>query len=311
MCFGVIIEYSTLFDKKYASPDIPLEHRKSKTGLFFLSFSITRNLYKIFNDPSPSGGSSLRILDGLKVLALLWIMLLHGYTIIQYSPIANLSEADKFVSAWGFAFVQSGVFAIDIFLFISAFLGTYLLLVQSNCVYGYHSSEYKGINFGMAYFHRVYRLFPPMVLFIILYMTFFKHLGEGPVWVILASSGVDGCKRDWWSHFLFISNVYPWGEFNRCLPSLWYVSSEIQFFIFLPIQCWVYIRNRYAGFALSVFILLSSMASAFVLTEMYGISISRAGDSNYVNYLYVKPFSRIGAYQVGIIFGMLYFEWKI
>lgn len=141
-------------------------------------------------------------------------------------------------------------------------------------------------------------------------MTFFKHMGEGPVWIILASDGVDGCKRDWWSHFLFISNIYPWDEFNRCLPSLWYVSSEIQFFIFLPIQCWIYIRNRHAGIALSVFILLSSMASGFVLTDLYDISISRVGDQNYLNYLYVKPFTRIGAYQVGIIFGMFYFEWK-
>ena len=132
MCFGVIIEYSTLFDKKYASPDIPLEHRKTSTGLFFLSFSITRNVYKIFNDPSPSGGSSLRIFDGIKVLAVLWVMLLHGYTIIQYSPIANFSEFGMFVKTWTFTIVQGGVFAIDIFLFTSAFLGTYHLLVRSN-----------------------------------------------------------------------------------------------------------------------------------------------------------------------------------
>jgi peptidoglycan/LPS O-acetylase OafA/YrhL len=212
MCFGIIIEYSTLFDLNELEPDTPLEHRKTQTGQFFLAFSITRNVNKIFNSPSPAKDSSLEILDGIKVLSLLWVIMSHGYSLIILGPIANFTEINIFLKPWLMGIVQGGVYAVDVLFFISAFLATYLILLKSG--FG-QPGLYKGINFFMLYFQKFYRLFPPMCLYIIFIMAFYKHLGEGPVWNALAQKDVDACNRNWWSHFLFIGNIYPWNDVNR------------------------------------------------------------------------------------------------
>lgn len=224
MCFGILIEYSSLFDKDDVTSDTPLEKRKTTTGLFFLAFSITRNVSKIFNDPSPAKNTSLCIFEGIRVLTMFWVIVVHGYSTLLYNPTINYMEIKDFYSPWFFAIVQGGIYSIDVFLFISAFLGCYLLLMRSNCIYGRDHPMYNGVDFLMAYFHRVYRLFPPMVLFIILFMTFFLYIGDGPVWVRLVSEAIDGCKEHWWSHFLFIGNLYPWDHPNRCLNWLWFIS---------------------------------------------------------------------------------------
>ena len=133
---GVLIEYSTLFDIDKPSKNLSLEKRKTSTGLFFLAFSITRNMRIVFSDPSAAKGRSLKILEGMKVLSFMWIMLCHGYSTLSFTPISNAIEIHKFVSPWYFAIINGGYYGIDMFFFISAFLGTYLLLIKCSCGIG-------------------------------------------------------------------------------------------------------------------------------------------------------------------------------
>ena len=119
---GVLIEYSTLFDIEKPDKDLPLEKRKTGTGLFFLSFSITRNMRHVFSEPSSAKNTSLKILEGIRVLSFMWIMIVHGYSTLSFTPISNISEIHSFVSPWFFAFVNGGYYAIDVFfLYISIY----------------------------------------------------------------------------------------------------------------------------------------------------------------------------------------------
>ena len=98
------------------------------------------------------------------------------------------------------------------------------------------------INFLLIYFHRIYRLLPPMMLFIVFYMTFYKYIGNGPVWAPLANDNVDGCIRDWWAHAIFLGNILPTNG-NKWLNWLWYVAWDMQFFLLLPLQVWLYAKK--------------------------------------------------------------------
>ena len=134
--FGVLIEYSTLFDVDRVNKELPVEKQKTNTGLFFLAFSITRNMKTVFGNPSPAHNTSLRVLDGVRVLSFLWVMIGHGYTTLNFTPITNMVEIKDFIRPWGFALVNGGFYAVDAFFFLSAFLATYLMLIKWNAGIG-------------------------------------------------------------------------------------------------------------------------------------------------------------------------------
>jgi hypothetical protein len=53
------------------------------------------------------------------------------------------------------------------------------------------------------------------------------------------------------------------------------------------------------------------MICSFVLTAINELSIVRFSNSVYNYTIYTLPWTRIAAYQVGVIFGMMYFEYKL
>ena len=61
---------------------------------------------------------------------------------------------------------------------------------------------------------------------------------------------------------------------------------------------------------MAILILVANVVTVFIISNAYSISVSRFYDSNYMRYYYKKPWTRIGAYQIGVLFGMMYYEWK-
>lgn len=70
-----------------------------------------------------------------------------------------------------------------------------------------------------------------------------------------------------------------------------------------------YKRHRYLGYASCLALLGANVFVTYLISGMYFIGISTFTDMNYGKYLYFKPWIRIGAYQVGILYGILYYEW--
>lgn len=56
--------------------------------------------------------------------------------------------------------------------------------------------------------------------------------------------------------------------------------------------------------------MVAGMTSVFVLTARHHISISKISDVSFVEYIHSDPWTRIAGYQVGVLFGMFYHEWK-
>jgi len=94
-----------------------------------------------------------------------------------------------------------------------------------------------------------------------------------------------------------------------CFSWLWYLSHDMLFFITLPIQVYLYLKRRSIGYAIAIYILVANLGIVLGLTIDYKFSISGFNTPEYSTKIYFKPWCRIGAYQVGVLMGMLYYEY--
>ena len=140
-------------------------------------------------------------------------------------------------------------------------------------------------------------------------MTFVYFLGDGPIWKSEMEQIIDPCYRKFWEPVLFVQNLVPTTDKTKCLRWLWYVSSDMQAFLFVPFQILAYKKRRYLGYGITYFILFLTVAGSFIISATDKLSISPISDPNYLQSLYLRPWIRIGAYEIGVLFGMFYFEW--
>lgn len=204
---GILVEYTHLFGKPLppsyedlddAAKDKALVKSKNFLGLVLLSFSFSRNLRKTFWTPQREN-DYLTIFNGLRVISMGYIILGHVHETLPVLPIQNPDFGDDIIHNFYLVFILGGFYAVDVFFFMSAFLGAYLMIGK------FKGKRYP--NFLMVYFHRFYRLLPTLALFHIAYITFWSYLGYGPLWQYAADILVKGCEKSWWLNLLFVNNV--------------------------------------------------------------------------------------------------------
>ncbi|VVC99656.1 unnamed protein product [Leptidea sinapis] len=85
--------------------------------------------------------------------------------------------------------------------------------------------------------------------------TWFRHLGNGPLWNYYVSPAVSDCRRYWWSHLLFVNIFLPDTEDRACLIQSWHISVEIQLF---TIGLFIYLatRKRFRRLAFTIMFLI-------------------------------------------------------
>jgi peptidoglycan/LPS O-acetylase OafA/YrhL len=294
------VEWSPLFNKP-GSQEIEGEDaakRKSVIGKAFISFSVSRNMRKLFYSPF-NDKDNLKVLNGVRFLSFLLVILGHAYFNALLVPTSNPGQIPDIVYPLWFQLLLAGFFAVDVFFYLSAFLGTYLMIDK------FSKSR---MNIPLIYFHRFYRLAPNVFLLIVFAMTFFPYFGSGPIWHDQSEIWIKDCYTKFWAFVIFINSVYP-GNNVACVGWLWYLSHDMIFFLTLPFQVMIYLRNRLAGYSFALFMLFTNIVIVFALTVSKGLGSSVLSDPNLGEYVYFKPWARFGAYQVGVLLGMLYSEY--
>jgi peptidoglycan/LPS O-acetylase OafA/YrhL len=241
----------------------------------------------------------LKTLNGVRFFSMLYVVLGHAYVNMIQLPTSNTTYINEFVKPLWFQIILGGVFAVDVFFYLSGFLGVYLMI-----------TKFQGkrmINFGLIYFHRFYRLVPNILLLTFFFMTFFQYFGSGPIWEIYHGLMTTDCSKNWWTNVLFINTMYP--GTNSCMGWLWYLSCDMVYFIILPFQVVAYLNSRLAGYLTVFLILLVNIIVVISLTIKHDISSSLLVGTGNSEYIYFKPWARAGAYQIGVLVGMLYYEY--
>ena len=179
---GVIVEYTALFgqpdyngmkEDDDSRRDKELIKSKDRLGLFFLSFSPSRNLRKMFYAPQRKD-DYLTVFNGIRVISMYYVILGHTPSAIGMVPNLNLSGMKTIPQTWWSIYFAIGFYSVDVFFFISSFLAKYLMI-----------SKFQGkriFNIGMVYLHRLIRLVPSLLLFMGLFIAILPLTGSGDLW---------------------------------------------------------------------------------------------------------------------------------
>jgi peptidoglycan/LPS O-acetylase OafA/YrhL len=302
---GIVVEYTSLGDKRNYENDLPakIEDRKTKVALFLYSFNPIFNLNKLVT-VKEGGDQRLAVLNGVRVLSIWWVIVGHGFSFVQFAPVMNMGTMGLIFNNTLFGIVPGGFYAVDSFFFLSGFLTFYLLSIKMYPKKGW-------VNFGLIYFHRYFRLIFPIVFVTGFSMFLIKYLGTGPYYVRNWDVLNRTWETYWWNNFLFINNLYPWDMGKNCIGWVWYLANDFQFFLISPPIIFAYCKQRRIGYILVFFLILSSMLINLSLSWHYDLSVTlTSGKTNGMNIMYSKPWSRMGAYFVGALFGFSYFEYE-
>ena len=170
-------------------------------------------------------------------------------------------------------------------------------------------------EYPIIYFHRFYRILPPIMLLLGFYMTLFQYIGDGPIYPVVTQASYEACDEYWWTIMVFISNMVPWTIGEECFWWLWYMANDMQFFWITPPLIYLYIKNRRAGHLVFIFLVILSIIANILVTVKYELGISNNDGPSakgvfYADEIYIKPWTRVGVYAFGVLTGIFHWESK-
>jgi len=327
---AVLLTASTLFDlfetilrkrDQLEEGLISNNEPEGKGKKLLLSFSMLRNLKSLLKTDQLPG--QIHCLHGMRFFSMSWVVLGHTPFFGQNSIDNAVPMGEYFLNHVGFQVVANAFFSVDSFFFLSGLLVTFL---------GMKELEKRSgkMNIPMAYLLRWIRLTPPYAFLILMLVSIYPMLGDGPMWQPSVGAQSKLCVDNWWTNILYINNLHAPG--GQCFGWGWYLANDMQFYILTPFYLLLLYRYPLLGIAAVSFTTFASILITGVfanITNYQPITIGMAAGlksiisaldggndtalltsdvdtkqySKYVTDLYEMPWCRIAAYTVGILTG--------
>ena len=261
-------------------------------------FSLKSNLQKFLSFPKEF--DNLHVLNGIRVLSMLFICYSHNYVYSLSAPTVNPTRIlDMFKEFWSHM-NYFPLYMVDMFFVISGFLVAFLVIKDL---------ENKGGKYNWFKFllHRLIRICPIYFLVLLFFINLMQYVGSGSLWPIFWSKYEEACNN-WWTNIIFISNLYP-PDIHGCMGWSWFISNDMQFHLVSPIILSVQYHNKKAGYILLSSLILCNFIITF--TQSYindynpGVIYGLTKDDQFVK-SYQRPYNRIGPYLIGMFFGFVY-----
>lgn len=248
------------------------------------AFSLQHNLAMLF---TPIGNRQPQYwpeLDGLRALAIIYLMIFHAFQLRLYT----LSAAEKTdvltAMPWWQRWIAFGDKGVDMFFVLSGFLIGYMLMKEFRLA--------GAINVSRFIRRRFMRLSP---LYYTLILVFF----------VLAAPWVEG--EYYLFNIFYINNLLPLGK--QYIPYSWSLAIEMQFYMAMVLYLPLFFRLPFKLLQLCVLLLLSIVARYWVLEADHQLQLSVvdlfSGDwrsiNHYVASLYTQLHTRIGPLIIGVI----------
>ncbi|XP_068632599.1 nose resistant to fluoxetine protein 6-like [Battus philenor] len=268
----------------------------------YISFSAYTNTQRLMT--FKSGPETLHCLDGIRTLAMIWVVV--GHTILAVAFSINPLEAFQWVISRKAIWITAAPITVDTFFMLSG-----LLVVYTTA--GKIRSMQLLKNIPFFYLSRLLRMFPLLAAVVLFESSLYNRMADGPNWSFPAM-GALSCRQYWWTALLHIQNLYnPRG---MCLAVTWYLSVDVQLHLLSPIiLIWVLVRKKYiAWIALTAGLLISLGASTaynFVNNFQSGaFSLNPDGAEKYQTYYYTNTLTRASPFFVGMVFGYILHLYK-
>lgn len=281
------------------------QHLREGPLRYLLAFSITSNLQKMMHLETRKLPGVIPSLHAIRFLSIGWVVLGHqcAYSIQSSQNVADLRELTKPVYA---QIVTNADLSVDTFFTLSGLLVTLALLDVV--------SRTGRFNFFLYFFHRLLRLWPPVVLSVVLVATVSGLAVTGPYAEQYWSSVVKGCRQFWWMDISLTTNlIYPHGshfhkdkgEAASCLPHTWYLGVDIQLYLVMPLVLLPLVWWRRRGLAWLGFWTAASVITPAAIIGAYHLwpaslqVLDPDAQLQYVDKVYMMPWCRAGPYLAG------------
>lgn len=102
---------------------------------------------------------------------------------------------------------------------------------------------------------------------------------------------------------------------NSCLGWGWYLQVDFQLFLVGVLLIYIYSKKRWASFVAAFVLIALSVAFNFVYTQYWEIKVmtdiqETTNQAKYMQDVYIKPYGRCIPYLMGLMFGILYMEYR-
>jgi len=234
----------------------------------------------------------LSFLDGIRGFAMMWVMCTHSWIFLSWNhsgePGYNALE-----TSLAMRMIKNGELSVDMFFVLSGFLISHVLIRE-------HERTGR-ISIPRFFLRRWLRIFPTYAFILALYWPSLNMLGK-----YVDCPACNACNERGWMNLLFINNFAS--MYNACMGWTWSVAIEVQYYIFSPFLLWLWLKKRKAGFVVLAILMALSTTVRAVLVWYY--DIIHSGTATYLDNLYVKPYTRVGPYLLGLLLGCLWALWR-
>ncbi|XP_045764133.1 nose resistant to fluoxetine protein 6 [Maniola jurtina] len=220
--FGAVL----LFTTSYEIYSLRWRGKKSYSAIheLIVSFSLINNTKKILSTKQ-NNALGLECVNGMKALAMLFIIAGHACLFIGSGPVMDAEAWDRLIRDPTNAFMLNNALLVDTFLFLSAFLFSRLLLIELD--------KRRGrLNVLPILVFRYIRVTPAYSIVILFYMTWLPKIGEGPLWDGRLQLEQERCMEVWWANILYVNNYISTDKL--CMFQSWYLAVDTQLFFVAP-----------------------------------------------------------------------------
>lgn len=281
--------------------DIRAKRKSEKPNKLFIAFSAYTNGQKLFDVTPSKSSSSIDCLNGIRALALMWIIFGHRMDNQTIFPIANPEIITEMSYQIYSIIFTSSLFAVDTFLVLGSVLLTWSML---------SALDNKRMNLPRMILHRYLRYTPVLAAMMLYYISLNRHFIDGPI-TELNDIFINNCLKYWWSTLLHVQNYVNVNE--MCLPHSWYLSADFQLFLISPF--FIYFAWKYGRKFIWTFPTIATLGSVYLLvaTLIFEIQTTVRKEGNFGDFftiLYYPTHTRLAPWFIGMNTGYILYKYK-
>ena len=281
--------------------DIITRNKDEEPNKLLIVFSFYTNGKKLFDVTRSKSSSSIDCLNGIRALALMWIIFGHRMDNQQIFPLINRERLTEMSYEIYSILFTSSLFAVDTFLVLGSVLLTWSTL---------SALDNKRMNLPRMILHRYLRYTPVLAAVILFYISLNRHLITGPI-TELNDIFISDCLTYWWSAFLHVQNYV--NVSNMCLPHSWYLSADFQLFLISPL--FIFCAWKFGRKFIWIFPVIAFLGSVylFVATLVFEIQTSVRKEGSFGDFftiLYYPTHTRLAPWFIGLHLGYILYKFR-
>ncbi|XP_045490648.1 O-acyltransferase like protein-like [Pieris rapae] len=288
-----------------------------KGNQLLLSWSVISN-YRNFTHIYPNEDtivSRFNSIHGIKSFILLLIMMAHSAIAIHMSYIYNTKTQETIDGHPALTILTNGSQGVQPFIVLSSFIfvHNFLLLDEQ------YKKRSPVLIFFVMLLRRIARILPLYIFMVGFTATWSRFIADGTMWTPIMEKEAQLCRVKWWSHALFINNLYR--PDDRCLIQTWFIAVDMQLYalsilLAIALTRWTKVVIKIIPLLFFVTILCNFIAAytfnlkaSLYLSNPEYLKILHYGMPSF-KWLYAAPWASLPASLLGVATAYLYYEMR-